>query len=885
MRLAVTLTLAGEPIPVPEHDFMLRFTICNGRRHYDCTNIGGVLKNCAIDRDNNKVMCFLDNHELGIGELHCEYYDYIPDADFADGNMRKVVPSVLPIELIAGAGDDAEEIAVDVPIDIYGAIADCEAATDAANLAADAANMSTALANAAATEAYAKATEANTAATNANRAASEANAITEQARIAASDAMAAAVEAGDARDLANAAAVGANTAATSANTAAEGATISAARAEQAATTANNAAQRAETAAAEATTLTPRVEGLERAIITDDAEVTLANYATIVFESLGANVDGKGVNIKFTANNQLRYQDAEKTQSLNIPNNTLFTVYQGYGLYYDVTSNRLIVRESPASGEYVTLAIVNRGLITQGKLLEITEHYERLQGGGGDMSNYYTKAETNATFLSKADATSDYYNKTQVDNRLNGYVRNDELGQKIADWTVIAAHFTGGTLDGTWRYYDGAKSIASIIGGTAEESTYAAFVTSLGYKLQGLDAVKPCVMDIVLGENNTVKTVDFLPFVGLYGGGTALFTALGNSADESADATDVVSVHYFLDTERQSWQRAEFDFTNHIYELESSVSGLERMKADKTQLADYLTTSAASTTYLSKSEAQSTYMTEGEVNAKNITAVCVTVQGSTTWKYIEGVFDAADLLSGQTLDNEITLQQFINYCTDYLLGSTELRIVVVEGVVNGTTPEISNVLPLVSYPYPSRTYTAFKFACVGYPVRSNAAPANSCSLISYTLGDDGFGNLEWTRYEYDIDTLLAAKANTADVASTYATIAAMNAGLADKADKVAVTNVVPHGGMLPNVVYNLGTTDTVNITLASPTDNTVANIYCFTFTAQTAACTVTLPNGCRYANETDLQDDIVAGYHYEVTIIKSSDVGAYDVVYSYYKPLN
>jgi len=327
-------------------------------------------------------------------------------------------------------------------------------------------------------------------------------------------------------------------------------------------------------------------------------------------------------------------------------------------------------------------------------------------------NYVTEEELDADLQQlTAEVAATYATKTQVEDMLS----KDELGSEVAKYTQLAVHFTGGPNDGAWRYYEGAKNLVDIIAGTAEESTLAVYLIALAYKMQGLDAIKPVVVDIVCRADGTPRSVDYIPFVGMLGSGTALFSVLGNSADDAADATDIVSVHYFLDTERQSWQRAEFDFTNHIYELESSVSGLERMKADKTQLADYLTTSAA--------------------------------------------------------------------------------------------------------------------------------------------------------------------------ASTYATIAAMNAGLAEKADKVAVTNVVPQGGMLPNVVYNLGTTDTVNITLASPTDNTVANIYCFTFTAESSSCNVSLPNGCRYANETDLQDDIVAGYHYEVTIIKSSDVGAYDVVYSYYKPLN
>lgn len=318
-------------------------------------------------------------------------------------------------------------------------------------------------------------------------------------------------------------------------------------------------------------------------------------------------------------------------------------------------------------------------------------------------NYVTEEELDADLQQlTAEVAATYATKTQVEGKLS----KDELGTEVSKYTQLAVHFTGGPNDGAWRYYEGAKSITDIIAGTAEESTLAVYLVALAYKMQGLDAIKPVVVDIVCRADGTPRSVDYIPFVGLLGSSTALFSVLGNSADDAADATDIVSVHYFLDTERQSWQRAEFDFTNHIYELESDVSSLSNTKADKTSV-----------------------YTKTEANA-----------------------------------------------------------------------------------------------------------------------------------------LLAGKADKVEVRS-------------------ATSSASVAAALEPNVMYTFGTTDVVNVLLATPSDNTVANIYCFTFTAQTAACTVTLPNGCRYANETDLQDDIVAGYHYEVTIIKSSDVGAYDVVYSYYKPLN
>lgn len=86
---------------------------------------------------------------------------------------------------------------------------------------------------------------------------------------------------------------------------------------------------------------------------------------------------------------------------------------------------------------------------------------------------------------------------------------------------------------------------------------------------------------------------------------------------------------------------------------------------------------------------------------------------------------------------------------------------------------------------------------------------------------------------------------------------------DKADKTLVTSTIPATGLLPNVVYNYGTTDSVSVTLAAG-ETGVANIWCFVFTAQTTACTVTLPSSVVLGNE--YAWDMVAGRRYEVSIM-------------------
>lgn len=63
----------------------------------------------------------------------------------------------------------------------------------------------------------------------------------------------------------------------------------------------------------------------------------------------------------------------------------------------------------------------------------------------------------------------------------------------------------------------------------------------------------------------------------------------------------------------------------------------------------------------------------------------------------------------------------------------------------------------------------------------------------------------------------------------------------KADKTLVASSMPSGGFLPNVVYNLGTlSGDTTFLMAAATDNTIANIWCWTFTTPSTAPTITWP---------------------------------------------
>lgn len=102
-----------------------------------------------------------------------------------------------------------------------------------------------------------------------------------------------------------------------------------------------------------------------------------------------------------------------------------------------------------------------------------------------------------------------------------------------------------------------------------------------------------------------------------------------------------------------------------------------------------------------------------------------------------------------------------------------------------------------------------------------------------------------------------------VTVSYEDINAISGALYGKQDKTLMTSTIPATGLLPNVVYDYGTTDSVSVTLAAG-DAGVANIWCFVFTAQSAACSVTLPSSVVLGNE--YAWDMVAGRRYEVSIM-------------------
>lgn len=118
--LLLSLKVDEKQITVPDCDFLVRFYIDGYEgRHYDCSRIGGVWSNCEPSEDGTKLVCYINNQRLGIGELCAEFHYINPDKRYSDGSQKSVViidSTELGVELVEDNGDAVTEAAIDVTL-------------------------------------------------------------------------------------------------------------------------------------------------------------------------------------------------------------------------------------------------------------------------------------------------------------------------------------------------------------------------------------------------------------------------------------------------------------------------------------------------------------------------------------------------------------------------------------------------------------------------------------------------------------------------------------------------------------------------------------------------------------------------------------------------
>ena len=216
------------------------------------------------------------------------------------------------------------------------------------------------------------------------------------------------------------------------------------------------------------------------------------------------------------------------------------------------------------------------------------------------------------------------------------------------------------------------------------------------------------------------------------------------------------------------------------------------------------------------------------------------------------------------------------------------------------PDVSNFITksvndLTYYYLKSETYTKDEVASLIGAIRqfsyevaaSTSAVTDPQSSVLYLIGPTGSGSDKYEEYVYPNSTIGWTKIGDTSIDLTgYVTTNDLNTALANytttsdlttllgdindniQALKVPLASTIPSGGMLPNVVYNLGTlSSNTTFTLAAPTDNTILNHYYWTFNTGSTVPTITWPTGIIWAGD-NLTPTIVANKHYEVSVINN-----------------
>lgn len=91
-------------------------------------------------------------------------------------------------------------------------------------------------------------------------------------------------------------------------------------------------------------------------------------------------------------------------------------------------------------------------------------------------------------------------------------------------------------------------------------------------------------------------------------------------------------------------------------------------------------------------------------------------------------------------------------------------------------------------------------------------------------------------------------------------------LSQKADKIPVEKTLPQDGMLPNVLYELGEiSEDTTFVMANAKDNTIANVWIWTFDILSVTPTITWPQGIN-AWDGGYPPVITENFHYEVSVM-------------------
>ena len=115
--------------------------------------------------------------------------------------------------------------------------------------------------------------------------------------------------------------------------------------------------------------------------------------------------------------------------------------------------------------------------------------------------------------------------------------------------------------------------------------------------------------------------------------------------------------------------------------------------------------------------------------------------------------------------------------------------------------------------------------------------------------------------------LDSNGNLTDSGSNASDFLTQHQDISGKADKILIQTTQPSGGMLPNVMYNLGTLSSdTTFSLAAATDNTVANVWSWNFSIGNTVPNLTWPTTGITAWDDGVEPSSVANTYYEINVM-------------------
>ena len=432
---------------------------------------------------------------------------------------------------------------------------------------------------------------------------------------------------------------------------------------------------------------------------DNEAIRIQDCDSFVAKFYTDNIDNSAVCLKL--NDELTNIKIEENADYCLINSTDLNKMQDGVLFFQISYS--VADESYSDGLYNNviagntnyyISLNNSGENDYYTKEEIDEKLDKIVAGGEiDLSNYYKKSEVDSLLLAKADKSELSTKQDQLISGTNIKTINNQsiLGGgniEIQASTDLSDYYTKEEINETFATTSQVENKVDKVEGKSliEDEEIARLSTVTNYddstineQIEELNSSKLDVSTYTTDKTNFATKTELNDKQNTLVSGTNIKTINGNSILGSGDITitgggDIDLSNYYNKGEVDTKLDAKLDVT--AYTQDKSGFAL------KTELADYLTVSGASSTYQPKgnylTEIPSEYVTDTELNAGLNNKVDVTAY-------------TADK-STFALKSEIP--DTSNFATTETVNGIETRLQAVETELNGATELTNNILLMI-----------------------------------------------------------------------------------------------------------------------------------------------------------------------------------------------